>query len=1038
MRVDSYREIAITGEPIDDAASSDTRRPLRPADAGSLPSEVVDRKQPSPKETYERILNAAASENGRIPRSPTSPSGPSGIPAGATSVQIHGLTVNPRPSLAPAQPTPEQAAQSGVADTLYRPASAASGVTSSYQTDERMLHAASSENGRIPRSPTSPPPAPAGIPAGATSVQFHGLTVNLRPSLAPAHPTPEEAARFAIADTLYRPASAASGVTSSYLNQDDMASNPRVQAVAQGRRIESGCLGCTLLVMRGAASSTRGANLFDSANAVRKIYARGGQIRSAVLSSIRSLQSSGQWSGDSRELPGYTRHPGTNGLRSGLQLVSDLEDHFATPYTTPGRTMGQPNTFALIGLSLSNSPSGIFSVERPAHALCVQRLHATGDYRNDAYTLYDPSQGALRYDNFGQMTYALSHYYEAAYPGLGGFTSASTSYYAMQNVLQHPMAQQRLGDVGGSYGIPPALPIPAPPLASPQPDRPEPAPLPIPIPSLTPPRADLPRLPDFDQPGPSGYQPPHHDLKRSADTDSERQPMALYRPSVVSPADLKKLGGFSAEQTPLGQVNVDMHNFDVAADPSVIDGAGYLGTFRKPETAQQNPALTDAKNGYVYAVAPTPNMIDVNATLGPNARRPGTGEVAALGRIDYTQIRGWQKMENGKLGKFTANPDYRWDVYDQTRTAGAQPQLSRFAGTDPAWGDSAHRPFATAQQHDGKTVFSPRQEPNLTQASFYNHALEKIRYLSDQQAQGLDYRGTVKLVSHNGAYGTLQGNVHMPPGQLFHPNGPNDTDVTVTNSAADVSGYYAFRMGDDGRFHTKVLGEDEVLRVGSNGYLYLDYAPTDPQNKNGVFRYTDNHLIHEEDHKVLSYSYAGYAYVSSADYDSDYSQWKLTDGSNKSYAPPKSINLYYDNTAGSARTQYEFDKDPDSALPAGATYFATHIPSASTSYEDTNSFMREATRDQQQQTVDWLNRNQAALLLPDGFYLTATGEHTLEVRNLQGDTIRTVHTDGSAQGDTSYIDSRYRVDERTWARLQSEQERRQKFEELSKTAYAVQ
>src|SRR5476651_2659888 len=41
---------------------------------------------------------------------------------------------------------------------------------------------ASSENGRIPRSPTSPPPAPAGIPAGATSVQFHGLTVNLRPS----------------------------------------------------------------------------------------------------------------------------------------------------------------------------------------------------------------------------------------------------------------------------------------------------------------------------------------------------------------------------------------------------------------------------------------------------------------------------------------------------------------------------------------------------------------------------------------------------------------------------------------------------------------------------------------------------------------------------------------------------------------------------------------------------------------------------------------------------------------------------------------
>ncbi len=90
--------------------------------------------------------------------------------------------------------------------------------------------------------------------------------------------------------------------------------------------------------------------------------------------------------------------------------------------------------------------------------------------------------------------------------------------------------------------------------------------------------------------------------------------------------------------------------------------------------------------------------------------------------------------------------------------------------------------------------------------------------------------------------------------------------------------------------------------------------------------------------------------MSSVDYDSSYSQWKLTDSNNKSHAPVKSINLYCDNTAGSARTQYEFDKDPDSVLPAGVTYFATHIPSASTTYKDTGSFMRQATRDQQQQT----------------------------------------------------------------------------------------
>ncbi len=192
----------------------------------------------------------------------------------------------------------------------------------------------------------------------------------------------------------------------------------------------------------------------------------------------------------------------------------------------------------------------------------------------------------------------------------------------------------------------------------------------------------------------------------------------------------------------------------------MIDGAGYLGTFRELETAQQNPALAAAKNGYVYAVAPTPNMVDVNATLG--TRVPAAPTLARSPRWAASTTRRFgagRKWKTASSGQFTANPDYRWDVYDQTRTAGAQPQLSRFAADDPAWSDSARRPFATAQTQDGKTVYAPTQEPNLSQASFYNHALEKIRYLSDQQAKGQDYRGPVKLVAHNGAYGTLQANV---------------------------------------------------------------------------------------------------------------------------------------------------------------------------------------------------------------------------------------------------------------------------------------
>jgi hypothetical protein len=898
-------------------------------------------------------------------------------------------------------------------------------------TYQRLLQTAG-DHSRMPRAPT-PPPATGGPQTGPHSVQFHGLTVNLRSSLMPANPTPEQATRFGIADTLYRPASAASGVTSSYLNQDDMANNPRVQAVAQGRPIESGCLGCTLKVMQGAAASTRQANLLDSANAVGKAYAQGGRARTAVLSSIRNLQGDGKWSGDSRELPGYIRHPGTAGISRGTALLADLERHFATPYNPQGEMMGHPNTFALIGLSLSNAPASAFSVERPGHAISVQRLHADGDYRNDAYTLYDSAQGAFRYDNFGQMAYALSHYYDAAYPGLGGFTSASTSYYAMQNVLQHPFARANLGAVGGSYGMVP-LPVPLPPDFMSDHDRP----LHAPVPSLTPPRVDLPPPPEFDRPGPSGYQPrPRDELKRSVDTEGERQPIALYRPSVLTPADLKKLGGFSAEQTPLGKINLDMHNFDVATHPSVIDGAGYLGTFRKLETAQQNPALADAKNGYIYAVAPTPNMVDVNASLGTHARRTDAGEVAAMGRIDYTQIRGWQKMENGKLGKFTPNPDYRWDVYDQTRTAAAQPQLARFPADSKVSGDSAQRPLAAQQSHDNTSSRAPSQDPDLAQASFYNHALEKIGYLNDTQLSGRDHRGPVKVISHNGAYGILQANVHTPAGQVFSTSGQDSTDVTVVNYSADVSGFANFRMGDDGRFHTSVLGQDEVIRVGGNGYLYLDRAPKDPNSTNGVFRYENNRLIHQEDGKVLTYSHEGYAYVSSSSYDSSYSQWKLTDDSNTSYTPPRNLHSYGASSAGSPHVQYEFDRDPDSALPAGLTYFATHIPGAAASYENTGAFMREAAPDQQRQTADWLRHNNAALLFKDGFYLTATSGDTLEVRNLQGNTVATIQTDGTSGDHAAGIKSDYSIPDPTWARLQNEQARREKFEQLSKTAYST-
>ena len=56
--------------------------------------------------------------------------------------------------------------------------------------------------------------------------------------------------------------------------------------------------------------------------------------------------------------------------------------------------------------------------------------------------------------------------------------------------------------------------------------------------------------------------------------------------------------------------------------------------------------------------------------------------------------------------------------------------------------------------------------------------------------------------------------------------------------------------------------------------------------------------------------------------------------------------------------------------------------------------------------------------------------------NLQGNTIKTFQTDAATQDQAAGFKSDYSVSDRTWARLQSEQERRERFEAMSKATNA--
>ncbi|NYH22221.1 hypothetical protein [Paraburkholderia bryophila] len=345
------------------------------------------------------------------------------------------------------------------------------------------------------------------VPTNATSVEFNGQTIKLRPSRATPDTVPGQLSSVRTLDALNRPSSQSTGVTSSRLNQADLATNPRLHALGGGVPIPAGCLGCTLHIMRVAATAQQSGGLGSAAMWVGVRYQQGGAARQAVIDSIRRLQADNRLSGPGRDLPGYIRHPGSAGLRSGDELIADLTQHFATLFNPHREPFGHPETFVLVGLSLGNAPAGVFTeTERPAHTLAIQRMHTTAEFRRDTYALYDPSYGAFQYENFSQLTYALQNYYPAAYPRVGGYTSANTTYYAMRNVLLHPRPGQRLGEPGGGYGIP-ALQLPLNDLTRG---------------IVAPPPVDL--LPsssaDPDRPGPSGYVPRPRDESQGSIDDS--------------------------------------------------------------------------------------------------------------------------------------------------------------------------------------------------------------------------------------------------------------------------------------------------------------------------------------------------------------------------------------------------------------------------------------------------------------------------------------------------------------------------------------
>jgi hypothetical protein len=415
--------------------------------------------------------------------------------------------------------------------------------------------------------------------------------------------------------------------------------------------------------------------------------------RTGSIKEIRRLQEENRH-GLMTNLPNRTRRPGSRGISSGEQLVSDLRSHFGSSRDAESRSVAYVNDFAEIRLSFRRPQTDAHAgavARRPgrrandAYSIVIQRRGLSADFLTDRYEMHDPASGVYRFSDFNELAAGLNSAMTRGYPEAGGIDHVDTVYFghyddhetALHTLRGTPAqhdsrgANTSLGETERLVGVT-GFPSQTPPLEQPTPE-----------PDFG---YDEPRAPTPE----SGGRQRHDELKRAWDAPQYRKPYALFRPSTLMPDDLAERGGFECERTTLRNVNLDLHDFDVASQPGLIDSAGYLGTFRDERTATARLSSM-APDGYIYFVAPTPNMVDVSASLGSQAREPETAELAAMGRIDYTQIRGWREVKNGVEGEFVRNPAYRWDVFNPDRNrgdatpVGALSDRKRLVGNNEIW-----------------------------------------------------------------------------------------------------------------------------------------------------------------------------------------------------------------------------------------------------------------------------------------------------------------------------------------------------------------
>ncbi|MFJ1213689.1 enterotoxin A family protein, partial [Burkholderia pyrrocinia] len=332
-----------------------------------------------------------------------------------------------------------------------------------------------------------------------------------------------------------------------------------------------------------------------------------------------------------------------------------------------------------------------------------------------------------------------------------------------------------------------------------------------------------------------------------------------------------------------GAPDVDTSQPDTSRGTNIR--SGYVSTTTSLERARMFARGLPNGTGYIYAIRPSRNFVDVNESLRDYSADPSNNELAALGGIRLQQVLGWWRVIRGELsGPFQRNSDYDSGRFDNASPGGARPDLAGFPEGHEAWCEQYWSPYAERTNNtelrkreanglrncDAK----PRKSAYEAASEFYNrYVLEKEKgelTCCDLSSAALPFPGNGNSQAYF-FHGKRYVLVDVKPGTNsdYIINGPKDiaSEWPSLRTAGFTSVDAALTNPDDYREAYFFSGTKYVLvRVnpGTNSdYIVVgpkDIASEWPSLRTAGFTSVDAALTNPDDHRE-AYFFSGTKYV---------------------------------------------------------------------------------------------------------------------------------------------------------------------------------